>query len=172
MQYSEQLLKQQQALVEELGVYFELSEAMPPLSARIFAYLVLIGDQGASFDEITERLNASKSSVSTNLQLLQNAGSVTYFTKSGDRKRYFKIDADQIKNRIDAKIDTWKKEKILHEKVSNYKVALLKHNHIYDENNSNLQFGKHYISVIESIIENLTNLKENLNSIQIKNNEI
>ena len=172
MQYSELLLQQQQALVEELGVYFELSEAMPPLSARIFAYLVLIGDQGASFDEITERLCASKSSVSTNLQLLQNAGSVTYFTKSGDRKRYFKIDGDQIKNRIDAKIETWKKEKTLHEKVSNYKIALLKHNQIYDKNNSNLQLGKHYMSVIESIIENLTNLKENLNSIQIKNNEI
>lgn len=79
-----------QHLIEELGVHFENVHQISPLAARIYALMVLASVEGHSFEEIVEITGASKSSVSTQLNLLLQLKKVDYFTKSGDRKRYFK----------------------------------------------------------------------------------
>src|SRR5699024_12490942 len=56
---------------------------------------------GHSFDEIVELSQASKSSVSTNINLLLNNGSVEYFTKPGERKRYFRLSKNYLKIRME-----------------------------------------------------------------------
>lgn len=81
-------------LVEELGVHFEEQHNLPPLAARIFAYLILTDGDGVTFDDCQEKRNASKSSVSSSLNLLLKLGIITYFTKSGDRRRFFRIAED------------------------------------------------------------------------------
>ncbi|MBU2948453.1 GbsR/MarR family transcriptional regulator [Zobellia uliginosa] len=80
-----------QRLIEELGVHFEAEYNLPPLAARIFGNLVVTDEVGLTFDDCQNKRGASKSSISTSLNLLLQLGMITYFTKSGDRRRYFKI---------------------------------------------------------------------------------
>ncbi|PKP13041.1 MAG: transcriptional regulator [Bacteroidetes bacterium HGW-Bacteroidetes-3] len=156
------LMAEKMALVEELGVYFESSDNLAPLASRIFVYLILNGIEGATFEELTEKLEASKSSISTNLLLLQSIGRVTYSTKCGDRKRYFKVSPNHIISRLDEKIALWTKDKNNHQKIYNYKKKMLELNNNYDENNLSLKFNTQYMEFIDKMINNLTELKQNI----------
>lgn len=146
-------------LTEELGVYFETHDDMSPLSARIFSVLVLSDFEGVTFEEFVERLEASKSSISTNLQLLQGSGTVIYRTKPGDRKRYFKIAPDQLSLRLDKKIDTWEKEKNLHLKICAFKKKYFQNKDLEQLDSCGLEYSQNYASLIDKLIDNLTYLK-------------
>src|SRR5690606_9360722 len=64
---------------------------LPPLASRILGTLIVdCCKYGMTFEALVEKMNASKSSVSTNLNLLLKMGKITYYTVSGDRKKYFK----------------------------------------------------------------------------------
>ncbi|HEY9170545.1 MAG TPA: helix-turn-helix domain-containing protein [Lutibacter sp.] len=156
------LMNEKLALVEELGVHFEDADNLTPLASRIFVYLILNGAEGATFEELTEELKASKSSISTNLQLLQSNKRITYYTKCGDRKRYFKISPSHFISRLDEKIELWTKELVNNQKIYDYKKKMLEHNNNYDENNLNIQFNKQYKEFIDKMINNLTELKQNI----------
>lgn len=83
--------KEKEELIEMFGIHFENNHNLPPLGARILATLILDGCRcGITFEDLTERLGASKSSISTNLNLLLKIGKITYYTIPGDRKKYFK----------------------------------------------------------------------------------
>lgn len=164
--HKDELDLEKKLLVEEMGVYFETCDTLSPLSSRIFAYLALTLEDGVSFEELQEALEASKSSISTNLQLLQSMGRIGYCTRPGDRKRYFKIDDEQIINRLEDKIETWNHEKNLHHKVLEYKRKVVNTLDSKEVNQIKFQYNEHYISFIESMIENLEKLKINL--IQLK----
>lgn len=158
-----ELLKVKKQLIEEMGVYFESQDILSPLSSRIFAYLAIVGHSGVTFDEIVEELEVSKSSVSTNLQLLQTMGRVGYYTKSGDRKRYFKIAEHSVVNRLDDKVAAWEREKELHHKVLAYKKLQFAQSSLTkEEQQRETGFLTHYIEFLESMIENLKKLKNNL----------
>src|SRR5690606_24666877 len=103
--------------------------------------------------ELLEKLEASKSSVSTNLQLLQSTGKITYFTKTGDRKRYFKIAPDQMLVRLDEKIEQWKREKQLLEKVHCYKTRSMQNSDL-EANKAGLMFNQHYIKFADEMLNN------------------
>ncbi len=85
--------KKKQELVEKTGVLLE-QFGFQRMTGRIMGYLILAEPPYKTFDDIREYLQASKSSVSTSLQLLVMQGLVTYFTLPGDRKRYFKFNAE------------------------------------------------------------------------------
>lgn len=111
-----------QQLIEELGVHFESEYSLPPLAARIFANLVITEEDGLTFEDCLVKRCASKSSVSTSLNLLLQMDFIKYFTKSGDRKRYFKIankDALFI-SKLNAVLKRLEKESEMMEKVANY----------------------------------------------------
>lgn len=83
--------KEKEELIEMFGVHFESLHNMPPLGARILGMLIVdCCKDGMTFEEITERMGASKSSISTNLNLLQKLGKINYYTLPGNRKKYFK----------------------------------------------------------------------------------
>lgn len=85
------LQKEKEELIEMFGIHFENNHKLPPLGARILANLVVDSCRcGITFEDLVERLGASKSSVSTNLNLLQQLGKISYYTLPGDRKKYFK----------------------------------------------------------------------------------
>jgi DNA-binding transcriptional regulator GbsR (MarR family) len=92
-------LKQEQ--VEKYGVLLE-KFGFQRMVGRTIGFLILAEPPHKTFDEIREYLQASKSSVSTALQVLIMKNLVTYFTLPGDRKRYFKFIAeswtDMLKN--------------------------------------------------------------------------
>ncbi|WP_375325780.1 GbsR/MarR family transcriptional regulator [Flagellimonas sp. GZD32] len=81
--------KSKEEIIETIGLHLEEEHNLPPLAARIYAALILTDKDGLTFEGCLERLGASKSSISTSLNLLVNMGLITYFTKHGDRKRYF-----------------------------------------------------------------------------------
>lgn len=78
--------------IERIGVRTE-KMGYSPLAGRILGVLLLVEPPYMSFEELCEYLSASKSSISTNLNLLMKdgIGMVEYFTMPGDRKRYFRI---------------------------------------------------------------------------------
>lgn len=78
-------------LIEEIGVSIEKRFDITPLAGRIYALLSLSTYEGLTFEEIRDAMQASKSSISVNIKVLSQLGYITYQTKPGDRKRYFKI---------------------------------------------------------------------------------
>ena len=83
--------KEQLQLIEEIGFGIEDRLRLSPLASRIYALLILSSYKGVTFDEIRETIKASKSSISVNINVLSHLGYITFITKSGDRKRYFKV---------------------------------------------------------------------------------
>lgn len=85
------LQKEREEIIEIFGIHFESLFHIPPLAARILGVLIVDGcKSGLTFDALVEKLSASKSSISTNLNLLLKMERINYFTIAGDRKKYFK----------------------------------------------------------------------------------
>lgn len=82
---------EKQKLIEEIGLRLETKLHIAPLAARIYALLTLSSNEGLTFEEIRQTIGSSKSSTSVNLNVLTQLKHIDYYTKSGDRKRYFKI---------------------------------------------------------------------------------
>lgn len=82
------LSKKQIELIEKTGIHFE--QTMPPAAARILALLIVSDKEAYGFDEIKDLLKLSKSATSNGLSFLLGLKKVEYYTKSGDRKRYFR----------------------------------------------------------------------------------
>lgn len=85
---AQSLSKEQQELIEEIGVFHE-QRGMQPLMGRILGLLLVLEEAEATFDEIVAYLQVSKSAVSTALNFMQVKKLVVYRTKPGERKRYF-----------------------------------------------------------------------------------
>ncbi len=83
--------KEKEELIEMFGVHFETLIHLPPLASRILGVLIVDScNEGMTFEDLVDRMSASKSSVSTNLNLLLKIGKINYYTLPGDRKKYFK----------------------------------------------------------------------------------
>lgn len=119
----QELEVEKKRLVELLGVYFEQEKQNPPLASRILAMLILNGDRGTTFDQLVFELEASKGTISTHLSSLIAQQRIGYFTKSGDRKRYYIISGDLIFRKIDDLLVQWNKEIGLRKQVIAYKTA-------------------------------------------------
>ena len=110
-------------LIEEMGVHFESLYHLPPLASRIYAILILNGNGGMTFEQLMEQTEASKSSVSTSINLLLQTDKVDYFTKAGDRKRYFRNKKNHLKLRLSNYKTIIEKEIELFGKTSAYMKA-------------------------------------------------
>lgn len=83
--------KEKDEIIELFGVHFETNYNIPPLASRILGILIMDSCKaGITFEELLERTGASKSSVSTSLNLLLKMGKIVYYTVPCDRKKYFK----------------------------------------------------------------------------------
>lgn len=83
--------QEKEQLIEDIGLQMEQRLNVSPLAARIYALLALSSYEGLSFDEVRNSIGSSKSSTSVNLNVLIQLKYIEYYTKSGDRKRYFKV---------------------------------------------------------------------------------
>jgi DNA-binding transcriptional regulator GbsR (MarR family) len=91
-----------------------------PLAARIYAILILSPADGCTFDELVVLTEASKSSVSTNLNLLNQLKYAEFFTKPGDRKRYFRTTGNYLRFTLVGYLETVEKDLRLVEKINTY----------------------------------------------------
>ena len=86
-----EIQREKEELIEMFGIHFETLHHFPPLASRILGTLIVDScDTGLTFEDLVERMSASKSSVSTSLNLLLKIGKINYYTLPGDRKKYFK----------------------------------------------------------------------------------
>lgn len=107
-------------LVEEIGMAIEQRAHLSPLAARIYAALILSSEEGLTFDEIVEWHQASKSSVSNNLNVLIKLNHVEYYTKPGDRKRYFRTSKFYVKSAMEKYHEHFEQELRVLEKINTF----------------------------------------------------
>jgi DNA-binding transcriptional regulator GbsR (MarR family) len=81
-----------QQFVERMALICE-KEGMPRIAGRIFGYL-LATDQTFSLDELSERLQASKASASTNARMLEQFGMIQRVSVLGDRRDFYRVQDD------------------------------------------------------------------------------
>ncbi len=143
-----------EALFNDFAEFFAKDFGIPPLSARIAAYLQFDFDRdGLSFDELVRIFGVSKSSVSTALQHLVEIGLLNVIQKDGHRKRYFILNPDYAKIRLDGIVQRLRRELALCDRLQAYQsdvpAPVAKKYQIYTQLlNSN----------IETISESLTRL--------------
>ena len=148
-------------LVERLGVFMEQKEQLAPVAARILSYIILTGKAGTTFDDLVRDLCASKSTISTHLNHLADLRRILYFTKTGDRKKYYTINEDSIIQSIDAMTESWILQKELHLEIREYKE---KTNQLKNDYTSkfNLDFHDTYIEFLDEVTKAVSTLKSRI----------
>ncbi len=155
------ICNEKQDLVERLGVFMEQKEQLAPVAARILSYIVLTGKLGTTFEDLVRDLCASKSTISTHLNHLADLKRIVYFTRPGDRKKYYTINEDSIVQSIDTMMDSWMEQKELHQEIKVYKNKM---NSQAIEGNPkfNLDFHDNYIQFLEEVTQSVSTLRSKL----------
>mgnify|MGYP000392107965 CR=1 FL=1 len=160
----EKTCKEKMALVEKLGVHLENREQLAPVAARILSYIILTGKKGTTFEDMVTILCASKSTISTHLHHLQDLNKIVYFTKTGDRKKYYVINKNIIKQHIDKLMNEWQEVRKLHQEIKNYKNDQ-NINRIENESEKfDLNFHNDYIKFIDGARASMEELRVKLTS--------
>ncbi|UFH34809.1 GbsR/MarR family transcriptional regulator [Flavobacterium acetivorans] len=140
--------KDREEIIEMFGVHFESTFDIPPLAARILGVIIIDGCRsGLTFESLIEKLGASKSSISTNLNLLLKMEKITYFTVLGDRKKYYR--AAPLSNRLANYLKMIKWEQQIIDKMITYRERTIS----CAEEKTNLENIKFYKSHIEQVEE-------------------
>lgn len=147
-------------LVEKLGIHFERKKQMAPVAARIFAYIILTGKQGTTFEDLVSNLCASKSTISTHLNHLQDLKKLSYFTKTGDRKKYFVMDHDTMIRDISSLVEEWESEQQLHMEIMDFKKEANKN--LDEADKFELHFHESFIEFHNAAIKSIIKLKETI----------
>ncbi|MFC0425980.1 MULTISPECIES: GbsR/MarR family transcriptional regulator [Chryseobacterium] len=127
---------------------------LPPLASKIYSYLIFDFDKvGITFDEFVEVFSASKSSVSTNLNLLISSELIIDVNKMDERKRYFFANDDYKKIRFEKIVQKMQDELKLLDDLKNFR----KTEHKEDDER---------IEVYKALLnKNITNIQESLNKL-------
>ena len=152
---------EKQDLVERLGVFMEQKEQLAPVAARILAYIVLTGKFGTTFEDLVKDLSASKSTISTHLSHLASLKRIVYFTKTGDRKKYYTINEDSIIQNIDSMMESWMAQKELHLEIKEYKENA--NNTKTDKSfKFDLDFHDNYIKFLDEVTKSVSTLRSKI----------
>lgn len=156
--------EEKQEIIEMFGVHFEQLYNIPPLASRIIGTLIIDGcKSGLTFEDLVEKMHASKSSISTNLNLLLKMEKVNYFTMVGDRKKYFK--AAPLSQRLNNYLTLVHQEKILIDKVIDYREKYVS----CSQEQIHLHNSYAYKEHMEKAEQLLTNTIEKFKQIEITN---
>ncbi|MFA8434618.1 MAG: GbsR/MarR family transcriptional regulator [Marinifilaceae bacterium] len=157
------LLEKKKELVEKFGAFMEGQEKLTPIAARIFASLFICGPKGSTFEELVLFLGASKSTISTNLQNLSNAGIVTFYTKPGDRKKYFILSSAAFLSRVEEEIVQYRTEYQIVKEIIVYKEEA---NNLIEkeEEKYELKNPSPYLDFLSNTITLLEQLREHVKS--------
>ena len=156
-----ELIERKNKLVERLGVFIENEDNMAPLEARIFSTLIITGKGGITFENLVKDLNASKSTICTHLNTLQASGRVSYFTKPGDRKRYFNVAPNRLLQVMNEMLAKWNMQHDIHSDIIEYKKEANSQNTV-DAEEFDLHFHENYLLFLEEVSNAVNKLKKNI----------
>ena len=142
-----------------MGVHLEHREQLAPLAARILANLVLKGKKGETFENLVSDLNASKSTIFTHLTTLQASHRITYYTKPGDRKKYFILSPNALIRSMDEMLVNWNEERDIHLEIVNYKEDVNKDFPEDSDEKFDLDFHHEYINYLDQATVLMRNLR-------------
>ena len=149
-------------LVESFSNYFESYYNFPPLTSKVYSYLLLSCEtEGTTFDELVEVFNASKSSISNSLNFLTQLKYVEYFTKIEKRKRLYRITPNATLIRLERIQDLLQIEKSISEK---YRTFLLEKSN--NPKDSKIIKSDIYIEHLDNTVTQLTNTIQKLKSVK------
>jgi DNA-binding transcriptional regulator GbsR (MarR family) len=86
-------------LIEKFARVFE-EEGLPRIAGRLIGFLML-NEGPFTLDEISEQLQISKTSASTNTRMLAQLGAVEHVTRPGDRRDYYELAADHAERKFE-----------------------------------------------------------------------
>ena len=92
--------------VERMGLLME-QEGLPRIAGRLIGFL-LLHESAFSLDELAERLQVSKASVSTNARLLEQAGILERIGSPGDRRDFYRMGPGAWERTLRAAQRKWK----------------------------------------------------------------
>lgn len=134
-----------QELVDLYGEIFSL----PPLSAKIYAYLIFdFETKGLSFDDLVKVFSASKSSISTSINFLLNIHLIKPINKFDERKRYFIINDEFVSIRFKDILSCMNREIHILKKLNTYRGTFHHNQELLDRFNI-------YKSLLENNVENI-----------------
>lgn len=147
-------MKIDKEIFREMVKFYGAAFQLPPLAAKIYAYLIFDFDRkGVSFDEFIEIFAACKSSVSSNLNLLLNLNIINDFNKIDERKRFFVMNERYMKIRFEEIIEKMEKE-------------LLILNNLKDFRNTTDEVALQKFEIYTNLFhKNIANIKESLNQL-------
>ncbi len=91
------------AWIERMAAHF-VPEGIPLIGGRILAYLLVCDPVERTAAELSEELEASSGSVSTNVRLLINLGVVTKTTRRGRQAAEYKLNEQGWNDMIDRRL--------------------------------------------------------------------
>jgi DNA-binding transcriptional regulator GbsR (MarR family) len=160
---------EKQELIEMMGIHLQNQHSISPLTGRIWATIIMEGkEKGLTFDYLVEKNQASKSSVSSSLNILTSTNKIYFETVPGDRKKYFI--AYPFSERFVRMLQNMQFEKSLLDKIIVYKEKEEK----TAENNCSLQnikaYKEHLLEIEQLTQKLLKKLKETEQKNLITNN--
>lgn len=96
-------MDEQDRLIERLGLVFEESDRMPRIASRILGLLLLTPGE-CSIDQMAERLEVSRASISVDARRLEECGVVERVTHKGDRRDYYRIAPDHYTRTLERRL--------------------------------------------------------------------
>lgn len=151
--------QQREELIELLGIHFENIGQLPPLGSRILATLIMDScTRQYTFDDLVEQMAASKSSVSTNLNLLLKMGKITYYTLPGGRKKYYRPSA--FSERFDNYLKMIAFEKEIIDKVLDYRRKTLSCPAVESELEKSVAYKEHILEMEALLNKSISRFKE------------
>jgi len=152
-------------LIEEFAAHYIEAYGLPPLAAKIYAFLLLdCKREGKTFDELVEVFNVSKSSVSNSLHLLSQHKHIEQFNKMDQRKRLYRVSPEHIILRL-KKIHSF----LIREKYLSEKYKCYRDDNLEQLNEINLKGAQIYsehlnkcIAQMSETVEKLEKLNQNI----------
>jgi len=150
--------KEKEELIEMFGIHFETLYHLPPLASRILGILIIDNGKEITFESLIEKTSASKSSVSTSLNLLLKIGKITYYTLPGDRKKYFRPSpfSERMSNYV--KIIEFEKEII--KRMMSYRQKTATTTAELDNLEHTKEYERHVLQMEELLLRTIKKFKE------------
>lgn len=95
-----------QQFVERMGVLMP-ADGVPRIAGRILG-LLLVSEGELSLDEIAEKLQVSKGSVSVDARMLERRGVIERVGRPGDRRDYYRISDDLFARIMRQRLERWR----------------------------------------------------------------
>lgn len=90
--------------IEDVGLFYERF-GLAKMSGRILGLLMATDEEKVSFDDMVIQLQASKGSVSGNINFLLKQNLIEKFMVTGDRKSYYRFSNENVFSIIDNKLN-------------------------------------------------------------------